>query len=153
MEPTATAGPCAQKLTGADAELNAEGLGLGCPREPAAPVFAARQHFERGQMIWREDRKWIYVLYNDGRWEGHADSWVEGDPEDDPALAPPPGLQQPIRGFGKVWRDSLGGAKAAIGWAQDKEQGQTALFQDWDYGIAVRFGGEVIVLLDRGAWR
>ena len=153
VEPTATAGPCAQKLTGADAELNAEGLGLGCPREPAAPVFAARQHFERGQMIWREDRKWIYVLYNDGRWEGHADSWVEGDPEDDPALAPPPGLQQPIRGFGKVWRDSLGGAKAAIGWAQDKEQGQTALFQDWDYGIAVRFGGEVIVLLDRGAWR
>lgn len=153
LQPTPTAGPCEQPLTGADAELNAEGLGIGCPRGEAVPVYAARQHFENGQMIWREDQKWIYVLYNDGRWEGYADRWLEGDPEDDPALIPPEGLEQPIRGFGRVWRDNLGGAKAPIGWAQEKEQGQTAQIQEWDYGIVLRFGGEDIILLDRGAWR
>ena len=153
LKPTPTAGPCEQPLTGADAELNAEGLGIGCPRGAAVPVFAARQHFENGQMIWREDQKWIYVLYNDGRWEGYADRWLEGDPEDNPALIPPEGLQQPIRGFGRVWRESLGGAKAPIGWAQEGEQGQTAQIQEWDYGIVLRFGGEDIILLDRGAWR
>jgi len=153
LQPTPTAGPCEQPLTGADAELNAEGLGIGCPRGAPVPVFAARQHFQKGQMIWREDQQWIYVLYNDGRWEGYADRWIEGDPEDDPALIPPEGLQQPIRGFGRVWRENLGGAKAPIGWAQEKEQGQTAQIQEWDYGIVLRFGGEDIILLDRGAWR
>ncbi len=153
LQPTATAGPCEQPLTGNDVELNARGLGLGCPRGTATPVPAARQHFQNGQMIWRGDQRWIYVLYNDGRWEGYSDKWVEGDPADDPALTPPEGLQQPVRGFGKVWRESLGGAKAAIGWAQEKEQGQSAQIQDWDYGTVLQFGGEFIVLLDRGAWR
>ena len=153
LKPTPTAGPCEQPLTGADAELNAEGLGIGCPAGEAIPVYAARQQFHNGQMIWREDQLWIYVLYNDGRWEGYADRWLEGDPEDDPALIPPEGLQQPIRGFGRVWRENLGGAKAPIGWAQEKEQGQTAQIQEWDYGIVLRFGGEDIILLDRGVWR
>ena len=152
-QPAATAGPCKQPLTGADAELNGEGLGLGCPRGAAKPVYAARQHFQNGQMIWREDQQRIYVLYNDGRWEGYADKWVEGDPADDPTLIPPEGLQQPVRGFGKVWRESLGGVDAAIGWAQEEEKGLTAQFQDWDYGTVLRFGGEDMVLLDSGAWR
>ena len=116
-------------------------------------MYAARQRFQNGQMIWREDQKRIYVLYNDGRWEGYADKWVEGDPADDPALIPPEGLQQPVRGFGKLWREGLGGVSAAIGWAQEEEKGLTAQFQDWDHGAVLRFGGEDIVLLDGGAWR
>ena len=151
--PTPTAGPCRRSLSGGDAEINSRGLGLGCPRGQAEHVPMARQRFQNGQMIWRQDRKWIYVLYNDGRWEGYPDRWVEGDPADDPALIPPASFQQPARGFGKVWREDLGGPKSALGWALEKEQGLEAQAQDWDYGTVLRFGGEVITLLDRGAWR
>ncbi len=150
---TPTVGPCRQPLTGNDAEINGRSLGLGCPRGAAENIQMARERFQNGQMIWRQDRRWIYVLYNDGRWEGYPDRWVEGDPADDPTLAPPGGLQQPVRGFGKVWRENLGGGRAAIGWALEPEQGLLAQAQDWDYGTVLRFGGEVIVLFDRGRWR
>jgi hypothetical protein len=113
----------------------------------------ARQWFQNGQMIWRQDQRWIYVLTSDRRWEGYADRWVEGDPPNDPALMPPTGLQQPARGFGLVWREQLGGPKAAVGWALEKEQGVTGLAQEWQYGTVLRFGGEAIILFDRGTWR
>ena len=93
------------------------------------------------------------MQYNDGRWEGYPDRWVEGDPADDPSISAPSNLQQPARGFGKVWRENLGGPKASLGGALEKEQGLQAQAQDWDFGTVLRFGGEVIVLLDRGMWR
>jgi hypothetical protein len=104
-------------------------------------------------MIWRGDQRWIYVLNNDGTWAGYPDGWKEGDPADDPALVAPQGLQQPARGFGKVWRENLGGPNAPLGWAVEKEQGVEARAQDWDYGIVLRFGGETVVLQSIGTWR
>jgi hypothetical protein len=65
----------------------------------------------------------------------------------------PSGFQQPGRGFGKVWREELGGPQAALGWALEKEQGVQGQVQDWDFGTVLRFRGEVIVLQDRGTWR
>ena len=150
---TPTAAPCSQPLSGKDAEINQRNLGLGCPLGPAASIQMARERFQNGQMIWRQDRQWIYVLYSDGRWEGYPDRWVDGDPADDPSLTPPAGLLQPVRGFGKVWRENLGGSKAALGWALEKEQGNAYPAQDWDHGTVLRFGGEVLVLFDRGAWK
>lgn len=153
--PTATAAPCRQALTGGDAEINARNLGLGCPKGQAATIQMARQRFQYGQMIWRSDvtAPQVYVLYNDGRWAAYPDAWKEGDPADDPALTPPSGLQQPVRGFGKVWREQLGGSTAAVGWAIEPEAGVQGQAQDWDHGTVIRFGGEVIVLLDRGEWK
>lgn len=150
--PTATAGPCATPLAGGEAEIDARSLGLGCPRGVSEKAQMARQRFEGGQMIWRGDRSWIYVLYNNGTWAGYSDRWREGDPADDPELTAPQGFQQPVRGFGKVWREDLGGPASALGWALEPEQGIEAYAQDWDYGIVLRFGGEVIVLQSVGTW-
>jgi DNA-binding beta-propeller fold protein YncE len=150
---TPTVGPCASPLTPEEAEINARSLGLGCPRGPNETVTVARQRLEGGQMIWREDRRWIYALYNDGTWGGFSDLWQEGDPADDPALTPPAERYQATRGFGKVWRENLGGPNGRLGWALEQEQGMQAQAQDWDYGTVLRFGGEVIVLQSIGTWR
>ncbi len=152
-QPVPTAGPCEEPLTGGDADINVRGYGIGCPQGSAVSMTLARQRFENGQMVWRSDDSSIYVLYGDGRWEGYDDTWVEGEPSDDPDLVAPEGLQQPARGFGKLWRDQLGADKAAIGWALEKEQGITGSVQAWQYGLVFRFGGEVLVLREDGAWR
>lgn len=148
-----TPGPCELQLSGADAELDARGLGLGCPTEPARTVPMARQKFQNGQMIWHGHFGWIYILYNDGTWTSYPDQWFETHSESDPSITAPEGLQQPIRGFGKVWREELGGPNAKIGWALEKEQGVEGQYQDWSYGQVFRFGGETLILLDRGEWR
>ncbi len=153
LTPTPTAVRCARPLTGGDAEIDAKGLGLGCPREITKVIPMARQRFHNGQMIWRQDTRQIYVLYNDGRWNVYDDKWQEGDPVDDPTIVVPPGVQQPGRGFGKVWREMLGGPKAALGWALEKEQGVEGQATAWDHGTVLRFGGEVIALLVGGDWR
>jgi len=38
-------------------------------------------------------------------------------------LTPPPGLFEPIRGFGFVWFEKLGGPASQLGWATDPEKG------------------------------
>ncbi len=152
-KPAATAQPCAMQLTGDEAQINGRGLGLGCPNGLAQIVQMARQRFQYGQMIWRQDLKAVYVLYNDGRWAGYPDTWYENDPADDPSLTPPAGLQQPVRGFGKVWREQLGGVKAKTGWAIEKEAGVQGQVQPWQYGMVLRFGGEVLVLHSDGRWQ
>jgi len=62
------------------------------------------------------------------------DAFREGSPESDPRYAPPAGKQQPVRGFGLVWRANPG-VREALGWALDKEQGYTAC-----YGTALAGG-------------
>lgn len=64
----------------------------------------ALQQFEHGIMFWRQDTASLYALFNDGSWQSWPDTFVEGQAEFDPALVPPAGRLQPIRGFGKVWR-------------------------------------------------
>jgi hypothetical protein len=76
---------------------------------PTAPLYsaAAEQHFEHGVMLWIGKQDRIIVLYDDEhfspKYSIFRDEWEEGQPERDPALIPPEGLQQPIRGFGLVW--------------------------------------------------
>ncbi|MFB0538207.1 MAG: hypothetical protein ACETWR_24870, partial [Anaerolineae bacterium] len=95
---------------------------LGCPiRE--IKVFTAEQPFENGFMFWREDQPpYIYVLHNKGTWHRYIGTFAEGQPET-AGYSPPPGLQEPRRGFGQVWRDELGGPDSEIGWATYHEQG------------------------------
>jgi hypothetical protein len=120
---------------------------LGCPiyAEPK-PIQDAEQAFEHGHMLWRQDIVRIYVLYEDGpkagTYQSFADLWSEGDPEYSCSATPPPGLLQPIRGFGAVWCD-LGGATAPIGWALVEEGGfwpgnGDPLVQDFGNGVIFR---------------
>jgi len=79
-----------------------------CPVADALTVQGAQQPFQGGAMMWIpgiEGNDWIYVLYNDGTWQRYEDTWHEGLPQSDPGIIPPAGYEQPVRGFGKVWRE------------------------------------------------
>ncbi len=100
---------------------------LACPLGPAQTVQGAWQAFERGMMLWRADTSEILVLYtNGGRVERYRDTW-----QGEPVLvdeAPPPGLYQPNRGFGKVWAENPA-VRSGLGWATTLEQGYTMQYQ------------------------
>jgi serine/threonine-protein kinase len=106
---------------------------LGCPRAEAIEVDAARQPFEHGWLLWRNDVNLIYGLEPDQSWFFTGDTWRDGDPSDDPAIIPPNGLYQPVRGFGKVWREESG-VRESLGWATTEEQGFTAIIQEFAGG-------------------
>ena len=90
---------------------------LGAPTGPVAQGPGVIQEFERGRMIWRGDRRQIYVLCGDrqagqvlvdfaARTVYYPDTWAEGQ-EPGGGAAPQAGLYLPKRGFGKVWREHL----------------------------------------------
>jgi hypothetical protein len=99
-----------------------------CPREAAMESAAAEQPFTGGVMIWLESAGAIYVFFPDGQWQRFADTWTEAEAESDPTLTPPAGLYQPIRGFGKVWREHAG-VRERLGWATSVELGYTSAVQ------------------------
>ncbi len=94
-----------------------------CPVAPPVVSTEAEQTFERGRMIWVEERDMIYVIFEDGGspgWAQYPDNFEEGMPEQDENLVPPPGLSQPVRGFGLVWR-STPRVQERLGWATTPE--------------------------------
>ncbi|GAB4482142.1 MAG: hypothetical protein Kow00124_30700 [Anaerolineae bacterium] len=93
-----------------------------CPMGPAERSQGAQQFFERGMMVWHAGRAMIFVLYagtDQPAWRAAPDPWVEGMPVDDPSIVAPPGLFQPVRGFGMIWRGegALVGVRDRVGWA------------------------------------
>ncbi len=114
---------------------------LPCPADEAETIQAAVQTFERGYMIWRADTDQIYVMESQSRrLARYPDTWVEGEPvtaegED----APPTGLLQPERGFGKVWAENEA-VQNMLGWATAEEEGYTMTVQTSDaYNYARTF--------------
>ena len=106
-----------------------------CPLGPPTFTDAAQQEFENGRMLWLAVMggdtavyRQILVLGNDGSWQLYDDTWSSAEPRDDPSLAPPEGLSQPIRGFGKVWRTQEE-VRNKLGWATGSEQGFTSMWQ------------------------
>ena len=101
-----------------------------CPADAQRVSDGAEQRFERGVMLWVSHEDRIYVLFDDGysrEWKAYRDEWDEGDPTLDPDIVPPAGLQQPVRGFGLLWREESG-IRERLGWAVEEEHGyQTAL--------------------------
>lgn len=111
-----------------------------CPAGVAQTSSGAAERFERGQMVWMASNDTYFVLFNlgasptDGRLVflrletlplkpgANTDNRIDETPQ--------PGLSQPIRGFGHIWRDEvygdfavLGGQpmRAVIGWAVEPE--------------------------------
>jgi hypothetical protein len=107
-----------------------------CPTQAPIAATATEQPFENGRMIWLEEvraeepllERVIFVFYNDGRFDRFDDTWTEDQPESDPALVPPAGLIQPIRGFGKVWRENAR-VRERLGWGLAPERGFGTLWQ------------------------
>lgn len=107
-------------------------------------AIVVEQVFEGGRMFWFRESQTIWVVYGpeptnpeelivvdptEGEWRCFADTFVEGEPEFDPTLVIPEGtrstfpqarVQQPIRGFGKLWRESVE-LRARLGYALTSE--------------------------------
>ncbi len=152
--PTPT--PCAQEVDGRfEIDRVQARERLGCASVSGEEMTAAFQPFERGTMFWRGDLRRIYVLQEDRTWASYDDTWDESQADHDPDLVPPEGLYQPMRGFGKVWREQLGGAGAPIGWAISPERGfaLVVVVQPFERGLLLRGPeGEVLALYDDGTW-
>ncbi|MFP4320894.1 MAG: LGFP repeat-containing protein [Anaerolineales bacterium] len=107
---------------------------LGCPLENGTPTSAnnAFQSFEGGAMVW------VSTLGGTGQ---------GGDI--------PTGRVEPIRGFGKVWRESPGVGEA-LGWATAQEAGGTSLVQRFERGemLYVPQSGQTYILVagQPGTW-
>ena len=109
---------------------------LGCAQGAPAQMNGAVQTFQNGIMLWREDKQQIYVLLTDGTYSSYPDTWVASQPPGG-FFKPPSGLYEPQRGFGKVWREQLGGDKAKIGWATTRQELAIKLqIQVFDSGLA-----------------
>jgi len=100
-----------------------------CPR-PATYTKMAVERFERGMMIWTEWEDRIRVFFDDSTnvhlrsWSMYDNAWFEGMPESDPGIVPPPGLHQPVCGFGQLWREGSYRAtpiRELLGWAVESE--------------------------------
>jgi hypothetical protein len=106
-----------------------------CAASPAATINAAYQPFEHGFMIWTETDHIIGVFFDDSQplsvrppMVQATDEWKQGDPESDPAIVPPNGFYQPVRGFGLVWR-TKDNIRNWLGWATAPETAYQTPFQ------------------------
>ena len=147
-----------------------------CPADVAQTSSGAAERFERGQMLWVASTDTYFVLFNlgaapaDGRLVfirletlplkpgANTDNRIDETPQ--------PGLSQPIRGFGHIWRDEvygdfgvLGGQtmRAVIGWAVEPEYAISTTLQcsilRADSGQTCYLGipGNRVIALDRSA--
>ncbi|MBN1991910.1 MAG: serine/threonine protein kinase [Anaerolineae bacterium] len=154
--PSLTATVCPQPLDEALATLANTILDepLGCPRSPAIITPAAWQPFEHGLMLWREDLNLIYGVGPGEAWFITGDQWREGDAPYDPAIIVPAGYYQPVRGFGKVWRDRPG-VRTALGWGLAEETGFMTTIQEFTGG-QVWYDAErdrFMILFNSGAYQ
>ncbi len=111
-----------------------------CPESAPSYSTAFEQDFEGGRMIWLGAGNPILVLFGDGvstsgahDWAAYSDTWQAGEAESDPALTPPEGRFQPVKGAGKLWR-SVPEVRNRLGWALAEAQSYITPDQrDWAY--------------------
>ena len=127
------------------------GLGLGI--EEQRTVQAAEEKTQGGVLFWRQDTLTIYALRNDGTWQAYPDTWQAGVHPESWGYAPPAGLYEPIRGFGKLWREQLGGPGGAFGWGTEPERGLSGTVQAFQKGVMLENERkDIYVLFNTGAW-
>jgi hypothetical protein len=112
-----------------------------CPAEPALHSYAAGQYFEHGFMIWVEDTDDFYIFFEGEDEHGFQTfEWTIGlqlkpgaSPDNRVGVQPPPGLHEPVSGFGLIWRGEVKGLRDDIGqrlgWATEPEFGFDTAYQ------------------------
>ncbi len=99
-----------------------------CPEMSPQRSAAAAQYFEHGFMVWVEASDTFYVFYEPAPGElptmemliGPVQLKPGASPDNRIGETPPPGLYEPVSGFGMLWRDELegiSGARQRLGWA------------------------------------
>lgn len=134
---------------------------IGCPLAGApSAVGSAYQPFQNGVMIWVSSlgaapQSAIYALYGSGTYQRFNDTFLEGVDPSSGGMVPPSGLIEPVRGFGKVWRDNPT-ARDTLGWAQTGESGGTAEILLFERGEMLRVpqAGQTYILITGapGTW-
>ncbi|MDX1994666.1 MAG: hypothetical protein SF029_19945 [bacterium] len=136
------------------------GCAIGAP-PVAASLLSANQSFERGTMVYVNNPPgYIYVLRADGTFQRFDDTFNPAVDPESTGLTPPAGLQEPVRGIGKVWRTNET-VRSGLGWASGGEQGTTATVQDFANGrmLYLPVRGDIVVLVyaagspASGTWR
>ncbi len=112
------------------------------PTPTVRQIQVAEQIFERGRMFWLQPTGQIWVLVvtgaGSGDWFVYDDLFQEGDLESDPGIvAPDDALLQPIRGFGRLWRDNSE-VRELLGWATSDEFG---FVTSYEYHPTLRYEG------------
>jgi hypothetical protein len=127
---------------------------LGCAlANNASSVGSAYQPFQNGLMIWvaslgAQPQTAIYALYNNGTYQRFNDTFQEGVDPASGGASPPAGLLEPVRGFGKVWREQAS-ARDALGWATSGESGGTAQILMFERGemVSVAQTGQTYIMI------
>jgi len=127
---------------------------LGCPTaSETAITHAADQSFQHGALFWNGDAHLIYLLDSSTTaWLRYTDTWNEGDPLGG-YETPPAGFYEPVRGFGKLWREQPD-VRTRLGWGTAPESGLiSAAIQPFDRGLIIRPDTHTVrVLYSNGAW-
>ena len=127
-----------------------------CPDEEMVETLIIEQEFERGRMLYIEDRNMVYALFNDGREPG----WIAFrnrydpavDPEREESFVPPPERYQPIARLGFVWRGN-DTVRNRLGLGLEEEQSfdgyiQETTLSDGSINLYISStGGEVLQLI------
>jgi hypothetical protein len=113
-----------------------------CPEEQSMVSYAAGQYFEHGFMIWVEETDEFYVFYegpDEYGWQRFHRSWrleLKPGASQDHRVGeePPPGLYEPVSGFGLIWRGEVdwpevADARQRLGWATEPEHGYETAYQ------------------------
>jgi len=134
---------------------------IGCPLAGApSAVGSAYQPFQNGLMVWVSSlgavpQPAIYALYGNGTYQRFNDTFLDGVDPSSGGAVPPPGLLEPVRGFGKVWRDNPA-ARDTLGWALTGESGGTAEILLFERGEMLRVpqAGQTYILITGapGTW-
>jgi hypothetical protein len=77
---------------------------------------------------------WVAIFDDRGQggiWFSFLDSWdAQNDIPFDLTMTEPAGLSQPVRGFGRVWREELTAEqRTSLGWATGRELAYTATYR------------------------
>ncbi|MEL6269337.1 MAG: hypothetical protein AAFV33_04060 [Chloroflexota bacterium] len=133
---------------------------LGCPQSAPPTVTTASsayQTFERGFMLWVDTpgTGTIYVGLDSGTYQTYPDTWnADSDPVSGNETPPDAALSEPIRGFGKVWRDNPQ-VRNALGWATSPERGDTTTYLPYQQGTLLYAPqrGQIIAFGSENTWR
>jgi hypothetical protein len=131
-----------------------------CPASRPIESAGAAERFENGMMIWVEAVGRVIVLYEGGTYQSFGSL---PEPSSEAASideTPPAGLQEPVSGFGMLWRGEVAGSEGirdAIGWATQHEVSLKTAYQCYAEGnqptCFVRGpDGEIIQLDPGGTW-
>jgi len=102
------------------------------PTPTITQIQLAEQVYEHGRMFWLQPtgQIWVMIVKTEGRgdWQVYEDTFVDGEPEFDPDIVPPDGMEQPKRGFGKLWRENPQ-IRDELGWAITPEFGYVSRYE------------------------